>query len=90
MSPHVGFLRGTTWGSRIFFHKVNPCWFLQPDIVGAYLPGIGTLGWGAWCVAGTLTPEISLPNVYPPHVGEGPAHSESLPLLPIWMVSLIL
>ena len=39
-----------------------------------------------------LTPEMSLPSFYPPHVGEGPAHSTSAPLLPVWMtaVSLIL
>ena len=39
---------------------------------------------------GLLTPEISLPNFYPPHVDVGPARSASLPL-PVWMdvVSLI-
>ena len=26
---------------------------LQPEAVGTYLPGTGTLGWGAWCGAGT-------------------------------------
>ena len=39
-----------------------------------------------------LAPKISLPNVYPPHVDVGPAHSVSLPLQPVWMdvFSLIL
>ena len=39
-----------------------------------------------------FTPEISLWNFYPPYVVVGPARSESLPLLPVWMdvVSLIL
>lgn len=42
-------------------------------------PGSGGLVWGS---------ETSLsrcPNVYPPHVGAGPAHSASAPLLPVWM-----
>ena len=40
-------------GHRSFFHWLNPCWFLQPEVMGTYLPGSGTLGWGAWCGAGT-------------------------------------
>ena len=40
---------------------------------------------------GFLTPEISVLNFYPPHVGEGPACAASVSLLPVWMdvVSLI-
>ena len=59
--------------------------------MGAYLSGTGTLGWGPGVGLELLTPEISLPNFYPPHVGEGPACSVSVPLLPVWMdvVSLI-
>ena len=40
---------------------------------------------------GLLIPEISLPNFYPIHMDEGPAHSVSAPLLLVWMdvVSLI-
>ena len=49
--------------------------------MGAYLPGTGTLGWAVCYGAGLLAPEISLLNFYPPHVGEGPAHSASLLLL---------
>ena len=26
----------------------NPCWFLQPEVMGTSLPGSRTLGWGAW------------------------------------------
>ena len=37
-------------------------------------PGVGL---------GLLAPEISLPNLHPPHVGEGLACSESVPLLPV-------
>ena len=53
--------------------------------MGAYLSGTGTLGWGAWCVVGLLTPEISLPNFDPAQVDVEPALSVSLPLLPVWM-----
>ena len=42
-----GSLRGTAWDCRSFFHLLNPCWFLHPEIIGAYLPGTGTLGWEA-------------------------------------------
>ena len=44
---------------------------LEPWTVG---PSVGL---------GLLTPEISLVNFYPPHVGVGPAHSVSPPLLPV-------
>ena len=44
-------LLGTPAASLL--HQLNPCWFLQPEVVGTYLPGTGTLGWGAWCGAGT-------------------------------------
>ena len=53
LSPCVGSLRGTAWGSRSFFHRLNPCCFLQPEVVGTYFPATGTLGWEAWCGAGT-------------------------------------
>ena len=51
-------------------------------------PGLGVPGVGL----GLLTPEISLPSFYLPHMGVGPAHSVFLPFLPAWMdvVSLIL
>ena len=60
--------------------------------MGTYLPGTGTLGWGPGMVLGLLALEVSLPNFYSPHVDVGPAHSKSLPLLPVWMdvVSVIL
>ena len=53
VSPCVGSWRGTAWGSRSFFHWLNPHWVLQPEVTGTYLPGTGTLGWGSWCGAGT-------------------------------------
>ena len=49
----IGSLRVTAWDFNSFFHQLNPCWFLQPEVVGTYLPGTGTLGWGAWYGAGT-------------------------------------
>ena len=84
-------LRGTAWGSSRFFHLLNPRWFLQSEVVETYLPGSGTLGWGTGVGLGPLTPEISLLNFYPPHVGEGTDYSTSAPLLPVWMdlISLI-
>ena len=53
MSPCVGSLRGTAWISRSFFHWLNLCWFLKPEVVGTYLPVTGTLVWGAWCRTAT-------------------------------------
>ena len=58
---------------------------LQPEFIGTYHPGIGTLGWKAWCGAGTPYSQDILPNFYHPHMGVGPAHSVSLPLLPVCM-----
>ena len=42
-------------------------------------------GVGPWGGAGSLTPEISLQNFYPVHMGGGSAHFSSVPLLPVWM-----
>ena len=42
-----GFFKGNSWDSSRFFHQLNLCQFLQPEIVGTYLPGTGTLGWGS-------------------------------------------
>ena len=44
LSSCVGSLRGTAWGCSSFFHLLNPCWFLQPELLGIYVPGTGTLG----------------------------------------------
>ena len=43
VSSYVGSLRGTAWGSSSFFHQLNPHCFLQPEVMGTYLPGSGTL-----------------------------------------------
>ena len=44
-----GFFKRTAWGSNGFFHQLNPRWFLQPEVVGTYLPDTETLGWDTWC-----------------------------------------
>ena len=65
MSPCVGSLRGTAWGSSSFFHWLNSSCFLQPEVGGTYLPGTGTLGW--WGLVwdwDSLIP-ISFPNFIP-------------------------
>ena len=49
-----GLFKRTSQGSRIFFYQLNPCWSLQPEVVGNYLPGTGTLGWSVWYGAVTL------------------------------------
>ena len=42
--------RETAWDSRSFFHLLNSCWFLQPEVMGGYVPGTRTglveLVWG--------------------------------------------
>ena len=43
---------------------LNPLWFLQPEVVGTYLPGTGTLGWGAWCGAGTPRSRIFIHHTW--------------------------
>ena len=85
MSPCVGSLTGTAYGSRSFFHRLNSHWFLQPEVVGTYLPGTGTLGWWPCVDLGLLSPKISLPNFYPPQADVGPTCSVSVSFLPVWM-----
>ena len=57
--------------SSSFFYLLNPHWFLQPEVMGTYLPGIGSLGWGPGMELGPLAPKISLPNFYLSRVGVG-------------------
>ena len=60
VSPCVGSLRGTAWGSRNLFHQLNHCWILKPEVVGTYLPGTG----GPGVDLGLLPLMISLSNFY--------------------------
>ena len=75
VNPCVGSLRGTAWGSRSFFHLLNPHWFLHPEVVRTqhWNPGLEGAGVGPRL----LTPEMCLLNFYPPHVGLGtsPIHA---------------
>ena len=79
----MGPLRGTARESIVsVFHSLNPHWFLQPEVTATSLPDTGSLGWVAWCWAGTLC-SLNIPSYfYLPHACVGPAHSVSLPLLP--------
>ena len=87
-----GFIKRNFLRLQNFFHRLNPLWFLQSEVVGTYIPSTGTLGWGAWYGAVTPRSRDIPPNFFPPHAGMGPAHSTSAPFLPVWMdvVSLIL
>ena len=60
-------------------------------IIQTFLPGTGAVDWVSWLGLGLLAHDIPLSNFYLPHVGVGPAHSMSVPLLSVWMdvVSLI-
>ena len=88
----MGSLRGTAWGSRSFFHQLSLLWFLQIEVVGTHLLALEPWARGPGVGLGLLAPEISLPNFYPPHMGEGPTHSVFVPLLVVWVdvISLIL
>ena len=68
-------------GLQQFFHQLNLCWFLQPEVVGIYLPGTGTLGWGAWYVSGAPCSQDIPPEFLFTTNGLGPACSASVPLL---------
>ena len=83
----TGPLRGDSWESCSFFHNPNPHWFLEPEVIGTYLPGTGTQGWMVLCGAGMPRSRGILPNFYLTHVCVDHPFclSTSLPLLPIWM-----
>ena len=51
----------------------------QPEVVGTYLPGTGTLDWGPGVGLGLFTPEIALPNFYPSVCGDSPFHLHASP-----------
>ena len=77
----MGSLKGTAWDSRTFFYQLNPCYFLQPEVVGTYLPGTGTLDWRPDVGLELPAPKISLLNFYLSHMDVGPACSTSPPPL---------
>ena len=67
----MGPLRGISQEFFSFFYSPNPHWFLQPEVMGTYLPGTGTLGWVVWCRSGIPHSQRIPPNFYPPHVDMG-------------------
>ena len=80
VSPWSGPLRWFFWDSRNPVSlSPDPCWFLQPGVMGTYLTGPGTLGWGCSCGPGLLAPQGELcssdihPDFYPPLLGVGQA-----------------
>ena len=66
-------------------------WVLQPEVMGIYLPGAGTLGWVFWSGAGITCSQGIPPNFFPPHMNVRPpivlplCNFTSPPFLPIWM-----
>ena len=61
---------------------------MQPEVMGTYLPGAGTLGWVVWPGSGIARSLGVPPNFYPLHMNVGlpvPHLSRALPLLPVWM-----
>ena len=90
MSPYVGYLRGTALDSRSVFRRLNTCWFLQPEVMGTYILGTGTLGWQALWGWNSLFPRHHS-RIFSHHTYMWNQCTVSLPLIPIWMdvVSLI-
>ena len=87
MSPKsvAGPLRGCS-----FFYYPNPHWFLQPEVMGTYLPGSGALDCTVWPGAGIACSQGIFPDLYPPHVNmELPLPVLSLPL-PVHAVPCLL
>ena len=73
-----GPFRWVFWEPCSFFCCPNLHWVLQPEVVGIYLPGSGTLGWEVWCGAG-IPRSTGFPcsrgvpsHFYLPHMGVGP------------------
>ena len=91
VSLFVSSLRGTAWAPEVSSTNPVPDGFCIQKLWELIFLALEPWAWGPGVGLGPLAPEISLLNFYPPHVGEGPAHSMSVPLLPVWMdvISLI-
>ena len=57
------------WESCSFFSCHNSHWFLQPEVMGSYLPGTGNLGCMFWFGAAISCSQGTLPDFYLPQVG---------------------
>ena len=79
-----GFFKRNCLGHQQFIPPTQSLLFFAARSCGDLYPGTVTLCSGSPGMGlGLLTPKISLSNFYPLHVGEGPAHFVSLPLLPV-------
>ena len=63
MSLFVRSSRRTAWSSSSFFHQLNPCWFLQLEIVGDlsswhWNPGLGSLVWAGTPCSQDIPPKF--------------------------------
>ena len=81
VSPCVGSLRGTAWGSKQKFLPLTQrlLAFAARSCGGLIFLTLESWAGGPGMRLGLLAPKISLPNFYPPHVGEGPARSYLCP-----------
>ena len=59
------------WKYGSFFHCPNAPWFLQPEVMGIYLPCAGTLGCVGWPGAEIAHSPCIPSNFCPPHVNVG-------------------
>ena len=59
--------------------------FCNQKLWGLIFLALEPLAEGPGMDLGLLTPKLSLLNIYPPHLGVGPACLMSPPLLPVWM-----
>ena len=96
-----GFFKRSILKIDSFFHCPKLQWFLQPEVMGTYLPGSGNLGCVVWPGAGIPYAPGSPPNFYLPHRNVGLLvllilHamlrlcaslpiSASSPFFPVWM-----
>ena len=88
----MGSLRGAAWAPEVSSTNSIPDGFCSLKLWGLIFLALELWAGGPGVGLGLLAPKISLPNFYPPDVDVGPAHSVSVPLLPVWVdvVSLIL
>ena len=81
-----GFFKEELHGSPEFsFTDSIPTGFCSQKLCGLIFLALEPWAGGHDEVLGLLTPEIFLLNFYSLYVGEGPAHSFSVPLLPVSM-----
>ena len=71
VNPCVDSFRGTAQDSSSLFYWLSPYWFLQSEGMGTYLPGTGTLGYGAWFGARASCSIDILPEYLPTTCGCG-------------------